>query len=80
MAIDALQKISCDNIKAAGIVVYTVQVNTDRDPTSTLLQQCASPDSIEPKGPKFFLLTSGTQIVTAFNTIGTSLSKLRIAK
>jgi len=71
VAIDALQKISCDNIKAAGIVVYTVQVNTDRDPTSMLLQQCASPETVELKAPKF-LLTSGRQIVTAFNTIGTS--------
>ena len=29
---------TCDNIKAAGIVLYTIQVNTGGDPTSTLLK------------------------------------------
>jgi hypothetical protein len=72
--IDARQKITCSNIKAANILLYTVQVNTAGDPTSTMLQQCATaPD-------KFFLLTTANQIVTAFNTIGTNLAKLRIAK
>ncbi len=36
--IDARQKITCDNIKAAGVILYTIQVNTGGDPTSTLLQ------------------------------------------
>ena len=30
----------------------------------------------DPKGPKFFLLTSADQIMTTFQTIGTSLTKL----
>ncbi|MFL6798941.1 MAG: VWA domain-containing protein [Xanthobacteraceae bacterium] len=73
-SIDARQKITCDNVKAAGITVYTVQVNTSGDPTSTLLQNCAS------SSDKFFLLTSSTQIVTTFDQIGTALSRLRVAK
>ena len=40
--IDARQKMTCDNVKAAGITLYTIQVNTDGDPTSTLLKNCAS--------------------------------------
>jgi hypothetical protein len=72
--VDARQQILCGNVKAAGVTLYTVQVNTDGDPTSTLLQNCAS------SSDKFFLLTSSNQIVTTFNQIGTSLSKLRIAK
>jgi hypothetical protein len=73
-SIDARQKITCDNVKAAGLTLYTVQVNTDGDPTSQLLKDCASsPD-------KFFLLTSSTAIVSTFNQIGTSLSNLRVAK
>jgi len=68
------QQKTCDNIKAAGITIYTVQVNTGSDPTSSLLQRCASDAS------KFFLLTSSTQIVTAFNQIGTALSNLRLAQ
>lgn len=71
--IDTRQQISRDNIKAAGIAIYTVRVNTDGDPTSTLLQNCASDSS------KFFLLTSASQIVTTFGQIGTALSNLRLA-
>jgi len=73
-AIDGRQKITCENIKAAGITIYTIQVNTDGGPTSSLLQSCASaPD-------KFFLLNSANQIVSTFQQIGTTLSNLRIAK
>lgn len=73
-SIDARQQLTCNNVKAAGITLYTIQVNTGGDPTSTLLQNCASTSD------KFFLLTSSTQIVTVFNQIGTQLSQLRISK
>ena len=80
--IDARQKMTCDNINAAGITLYTVQVNTSGDPTSTLLQNCAG--SVSPKKypdpDKFFLLTSSTQIVTTFNQIATNLANLYLAK
>jgi hypothetical protein len=72
-SIDARQQKTCDNIKAAGVTVYTVQVNTDGDPTSPLLQNCATDSS------KFFLLTSSVQIVTTFGQIGTALTNLRLA-
>jgi uncharacterized protein YegL len=72
--VDARQQILCNNVKTAGITMYTVQVNTDGDPTSTLLKQCASGDD------KFFLLTSATQMVATFSQIGTALSNLRVAK
>ncbi|HEY7229801.1 MAG TPA: pilus assembly protein [Pseudolabrys sp.] len=72
-SIDARQKKTCDNVKAAGITLYTVQVNTGGDQTSSLLKNCASDPG------KFFLLTSAGQIVTTFGQIGTSLSKLRLA-
>jgi Flp pilus assembly protein TadG len=74
--IDDRQKIMCDNAKAAGITIYTIQVNTGSpaDPTSTVLQYCAS------GADKFYLITAASQTVAAFNSIGTSLSKLRVAK
>jgi Flp pilus assembly protein TadG len=73
-AIDAREQITCNNVKAAGITLYTIHVNTDGDPPSLLLQNCASsPD-------KFFLLTSANQMVATFNTIGTNLTQLRLAK
>jgi Flp pilus assembly protein TadG len=73
-SIDARQSMTCTNAKAAGVTIYTIQVNTDGAPTSTLLQNCATDSS------KFFLLTSASQIITTFNQIATKLSKLRIAK
>jgi Flp pilus assembly protein TadG len=72
--IDARQQILCGNVKAGGISLYTVQVNTGGDPTSTLLKNCASsPD-------KFFLLTSAGQIISTFNQIGMQLTRLHISK
>lgn len=65
---------TCANIKAAGIQLYTIQVNTGGDPTSTMLQKCATSSDY------FFLLTDSSQIVTLFNTLGTKLSRLRVAK
>ena len=65
---------TCANIKAAGITIYTIQVNTGGDPTSTLLQNCASDSS------KFWMLTSASAINTTFNAIGTNLTQLRVAR
>ena len=75
-AIDARQKILCKNAKDAGVTVYTVQVNTGKpaDPTSAVLQYCASAPE------NFFLVTAASQTVDAFKSIGTSLSKLRVAR
>ena len=72
--IDARQKILCDNAKAANIMIYTVQVNTGGDPTSAVLQYCAS------GADKFFLVTDPNQTLTVFNSIGQSLAKLRVSK
>jgi hypothetical protein len=45
----------------------------EADPTSAILQYCASsPD-------KFYELTNSNQIITTFQSIGTALSKLRVA-
>ena len=72
--IDARQKKLCDNAKAANITIYTVQVNTGSDPTSSVLQYCASGSD------KFYLVTKADQTVSVFKDIGTSLSKLRVAR
>ena len=72
--IDGRQKLLCDNIKAAGVTIYSIQVNTASDPQSAVLAYCASGAS------NFFYLTSATQVLTTFNTISTKLSKLRISR
>jgi Flp pilus assembly protein TadG len=80
--IDDRQKKLCDNIKAVidpktnspQYTIYTIQVNTGGDPTSAVLQYCAS-------GPQnFYSVTSASQTAAVFSSIGTSLSKLRVAK
>ena len=73
-SIDARQQLTCNNIKASGITLYTIQVNTGGDPTSTLLQNCASTSD------KFYLLTSASQIAGVFTAIGTNLTQLRVAQ
>jgi Flp pilus assembly protein TadG len=81
--IDTRQAQQCANIKAATdssgkpmYTIYTIQVNTSSpaDPTSTVLQNCASDPN------KFFMLTNSSQIATTFTTIGTALSQLRVAR
>jgi Flp pilus assembly protein TadG len=75
-SIDTRQKLLCDNAKKAGVTIYTIQLNTGTpgDPTSTVLQYCASGTD------KFYLVKSATQTLSVFNSIGTSLAKLRVAK
>jgi Flp pilus assembly protein TadG len=75
-SIDIRQEALCKNAKAAGVTIYTIQVNTSSppDPTSKVLSDCATDAS------HFFMLTSASQVVTTFNSIGTSLSQLRVAR
>jgi len=65
---------TCANIKAAGITIYAIQVNTGSDPTSTVMQNCAS------SSDKFYLLTSANDISATFDAIGTDMTKLRVAQ
>ena len=55
-------------------VMYFSCYYSPADATSTVLQNCATDST------KFFMLTSANQIVTTFNSIGTSLSQLRVAR
>jgi hypothetical protein len=59
-------------VPVMGAVGMAVDYTRGGDPTSTLLQNCASSTD------KFYLLTSADQITATFNTIGTNLTKLRV--
>jgi Flp pilus assembly protein TadG len=72
--IDAREKLTCDNLRAAGITVYTVQVNTGSDPQSDILKYCAT----DPAG--YFYLTNAAQIQTAFASIGQNLAKMYLSE
>ena len=84
--IDARTKKACDNINAANITLYTIQVSMEGDPVSTMLQNCAGTapgPNVARKYPDFdknFFVTSTSGIGTVFNQIGTNLSRLRIAR
>ncbi|MBI3700324.1 MAG: pilus assembly protein [Afipia sp.] len=71
--VDDRQALLCAAIKAAGVKIYTIQVNTDGDPESAILKSCASDN-------QFFSTTTASGIASAFDAIGASLSKLRVAK
>jgi Flp pilus assembly protein TadG len=73
-SIDAREAMTCSNAKAANIQIYTVQISTDGTPMSSLLQNCATDSS------KYFYLTSASEVITAFNTIGTNLSNLYLSR
>lgn len=70
-AIDARTQAACTAAKAAGITIYTILV---MEGTASLLQNCASSSS------NYYYLTSANQIITTFDTIGTQLTRLRVAK
>jgi Flp pilus assembly protein TadG len=74
--IDTRQQKLCDAAKKPpnNITIYTVQVNTGGDPTSAVLQNCASGSD------KFYLVTDPDKTLTVFNSIGQSLARLRVAK
>jgi len=78
--IDARQKRLCDAIKdpaqngGANIKIFTIQVNVNSvDPTSTVLQYCASDGN-------FQMITSATQTAGAFANIVAQIAKLRISQ
>jgi hypothetical protein len=88
--IDARQTLMCQNIKAMTdpktnkpmYTIYAIQVNTSvpADPTSTVLQNCATSVDATHPGPYFFMLSNSTDIASTFNNIGVQLSQLRIAQ
>ena len=73
-SIDAREAITCTNVKATGVVIYSVQVNTGGDPLQTVMQNCATNSS------KFFMLTSASQMITTFEQIGTELANLHLSQ
>ncbi|HEY0328331.1 MAG TPA: pilus assembly protein TadG-related protein [Rhodopseudomonas sp.] len=74
--VDDRQKTLCDNIKNAAngsVTIYTIQVNTTNDPDSAVLKSCANDG-------QFYQSTTADQIEVAFQSIGSSLTKLRLAQ
>lgn len=70
--IDARQVLLCNAVKAAGITLYTIQVNTGGDPTSSVMRNCASTTD------KFTVMSNPTQLLTTLSDIGGQLTRLRL--
>lgn len=67
---------TCNNMKAAGVVIYTVafQIPGDQAGALTLLNSCASDQD------KYFAPGTNAELLAAFNAIGQDLSELRVTK
>jgi Flp pilus assembly protein TadG len=72
--VDTRMTTLCTAIKASGVIIYTVQIDTDGAGQSAVLPACASSPA------NFFMLTNANQISAAFAAIGTSISQLRVSK
>jgi hypothetical protein len=65
----------CNNVKAAGIIIYTVafQIPGDQAGALDLLNSCASDKD------KYFAPGTEAELLAAFNAIGRDISELRLA-
>jgi Flp pilus assembly protein TadG len=75
-AMDTRTAQACANIKAAGIIVYTVafQIPGDEAGALTLLKNCATDSD------KYFAPNTESELLNAFNAIGKDISMLRISQ
>jgi hypothetical protein len=74
-SVDARMTKVCDNVKAGGVVVYTIFLDLNgTQGNSRVLQNCASdPD-------KYFDLTASGQVITTFQAIAHQIVQLRVAQ
>ncbi len=72
--LDDKLKTVCSNMKANGIIVYTVLFQTDEQSAKDVMKECASQEDY------YFDTTTGDDLKTAFRAIGDSLSKLRVSR
>ena len=66
----------CNNIKAAGIIIYTVafQIPGDQAGALDLLNSCAS------DADKYFAPGTNSELLAAFNAIGRDITELRVTQ
>jgi len=70
-AIDARTKLTCENVKAASIKLYTIRVINGN---ATLLKGCAT------KSDMYYDVESASQLTAVFATIAQNLANLRLAR
>jgi hypothetical protein len=77
--IDASMSRLCENIKAAGIIIFTVTFTAPDNPVTKIYKGCASPEThpMMP-GQKYFNAPSGAELISVFGRIGGQISELRL--
>ena len=76
-AMDDRTVLACTNMKAAGVIVYTVGfeiTGTGAAAALDVLKKCASDKD------KYFAPNSEAELLSSFNAIGKDISELRISK
>jgi len=74
-ALDRRLALLCRNMKARGIVIYTVRVE---EGTDALLRNCATQRPGE--APKYWNVTDAAQLPAVFNQIGQELIQVRLSR
>lgn len=65
----------CANMKAAGVIIYTVGFDVSSDPSAqAIMQQCAT------DADHVYLPSTGAALKDAFHAIGEDISRLRISR
>lgn len=72
-AMDDKTEEACTNVKAAGIIVYTIAFDLDDAGTVAMLRRCASGAS------RAFSIDNGDALISIFEAIAGEINKLRIA-
>ena len=73
LAIDSREALVCTNMKAKGIIIYTIGVGVSDHSRSGLSACASSPD-------KYFDVTDSAQLSSVFSTIAGQINNLRISK
>jgi hypothetical protein len=85
LIVDELTLEACNNARAAGVDIYTIAFSVPADPIDAqgkqLLLSCAGKSGgAGGNTAMYFDASDSTTLQTAFNSIGTSLSKLRLTQ
>lgn len=72
--LDSMLSTACTNIKAAGVTIYTIGFQISGSNTLNLLKNCATSSS------HYYNATDSTALASAFSSIATDISNLRVSK
>jgi hypothetical protein len=79
--IDDSMKDLCANIKAQGIILFTITFGGKTSGAAATYKACASPETLQKMpGQKYFHAPTGAELVSVFGRIAGQISELRLVK